>query len=303
MNNIVELVNSQVAFFNNANHEQSVRWETESQFAIQLFQANDYLANVALQNQTSAQNAIINVAAIGISLNPALKLAYLVPRKINKLQAVCLDISYMGLLHLAMETGSIRWGQAVVVYSGDKFKLTGLGNMPIHEHDPFSDRGDAVGVYCTVKTSDGDYLTECMGIDDVNKIRARSESFKKGYGPWVSDYGEMVRKTVIKRAYKYWPKVERLSNAIEYLNTQNGEGIEKEPVMPHYSHEEVKVLELESASKFFDEVNELIESMDKCENMESLKSVFKTAYLKTKGHALQKNVQAEYNNIKVKFDV
>jgi recombination protein RecT len=38
------------------------------------------------------------VAAIGITLNPASKLAYLVPRD----GMVCLDISYMGLLHRAV---------------------------------------------------------------------------------------------------------------------------------------------------------------------------------------------------------
>lgn len=300
MSNIVEFVQQQEQMFTPVITENSVDWAKESQFAIQLFQSNDYLAKIALSNPISAQNAIINVAAIGVSLNPALKHAYLVPRQ----GKVCLDISYMGLLNLAIESGSIMWGQSVIVRANDEFKLTGLSSEPIHNYNPFnSDRGDIVGAYCTVKTCTGDFLTECMSIEDIYKIRARSESFKRNSGPWVSDEGEMIKKTVVKRGQKYWPKSTRLSNAIEYLNTENGEGIEKEPVMPHYSQEEVKALELESASQFFDEVNELIESMDKCENMESLKSVFKTAYLKTKGHALQKNVQAEYNNLKVKFDV
>ena len=47
----------------------------ESQFAIQLFQSNDYLAKVAFQNQTSTQNAIINVA-VQTFAKPSSKLAY-----------------------------------------------------------------------------------------------------------------------------------------------------------------------------------------------------------------------------------
>src|SRR5690606_9527135 len=32
-------------------------------------------------------------------------------------------------------------------------------------------------------------------------------------------------KTVVKRAYKYWPKTERLDQAIHHLNTDSGEGL------------------------------------------------------------------------------
>ena len=130
---IVQFVNQQEQMFTPVIAENSVKWEKESQFAIQLFQANDFLAKTALNNPVSAQNAIVNIAAIGISLNPALKHAYLVPRK----KSVCLDISYMGLMHLAMESGSILWGQAVIVHENDDFKLTGLGSLPHHDYSPF----------------------------------------------------------------------------------------------------------------------------------------------------------------------
>lgn len=294
MSNIIEFVQDQVQLFEGANSSQSVEWGKESQFAIQLFQANDYLANTALQNPVSAQNAIINVAAIGITLNPSQKLAYLVPRRVNKKQAVCLDISYMGLLHIAMETGSIRWGQVVLVYSNDNFKLKGLGVMPEHEFNPFGDRGDLVGVYCTVKTSDGDYLTETMKIDDVYAIRARSEAYKKGHGPWTTDNDEMVRKTVIKRAYKYWPKVERLSNAIEMLNNE-GEGIETEPVMKHTSQQEKEVNAKEDHSALKEKLDDLAFKMDNSQNLEELKGAFGQAWMITKDHKdLQQQAQKIY---------
>lgn len=203
-----------------------VNWQAEANYAIQLICNNDFAAKIAQQNPVSVQNALRNASAIGISLNPASKHAYLIPRKINKQQQICLDISYMGLLHLAMSTGSILWGKAELVYESDKFEITAIDKAPDHARNPFSkDRGQIIGAYCTVKTALGDYLTECMSIDEINGIRARSESFKKGYGPWVSDYTEMCRKTVVKRASKYWPKVDRLDNAIHVLNTDSGEGI------------------------------------------------------------------------------
>ncbi|EPS8032343.1 hypothetical protein ACVHWV_004580, partial [Escherichia coli] len=95
MFDIVEFVKQQERFFCEALTEPTLTWAKESQFAIQQFQKNDFLAKTAQANLPSAQNAIINVAAIGITLNPSSKLAYLVPRG----GAVCLDISYMGLLN------------------------------------------------------------------------------------------------------------------------------------------------------------------------------------------------------------
>ena len=220
MSNLIEYISNQEGLFLPVLSDESVVWEKEKQFAIQAIQANSYLAGIAEKNQASLQNAIVNIASIGISLNPALKHAYLVPRK----GGVCLDLSYMGLLHLAQSSGVILWGQCKIVRANDTYQNAGLSKEPSHLSNTFGDRGDIVGAYCTVKTVDGDYLTEEMSIKEIFDIRARSEAFKKGNGPWKTDEGEMIRKTVVKRAYKYWPKCERLGSAIQMLN-DNGEGI------------------------------------------------------------------------------
>ena len=198
-----------------------VDFGAEANYAMQLLYANDFALKIALGNPVSVQNALRNASAIGISLNPANKHAYLVPRK----GSICLDISYMGLLHLAMSTGSIEFGQAKLVYEKDTYENVGIDKPPVHKSNTFGDRGNLVGVYCVVRTNTGAYLTEEMTIDEVNQIKGRSESGKSGKGPWVTDYFEMVRKTVIKRASKYWPKVDRLNTAIDLLNTEGEEGI------------------------------------------------------------------------------
>lgn len=204
-----------------------LNFEREAGFAVQSIQGNDYMMGVALKNRQSVVDAVTNIAAIGISLNPAKKQAYLVPRD-NK---VCLDISYIGLMDLAMATGAIRWAQAELVHANDAFSLNGMDRPPTHRFNPFSkDRGDVIGVYVVVKTSDGDYLTETMSADEVNSIRDRSSAWKawiskKKSCPWVTDWGEMTKKTCVKRAYKYWPKTEQLEKAIHHLNTDGGEGL------------------------------------------------------------------------------
>lgn len=203
-------------------------FEREAGFAIQVISNNDYAVKIASENRQSVIDAVTNIAAIGISLNPAKRQAYLVPRD----GKICLDIGYIGLLDLAIQSGSIMWGKAELVYEADRFELNGFDKQPNHVRDPFSkDRGAIVGVYVVVKTRDGDYLTDCMSIDEVYAIRDRTSAWKAWISkqrkcPWVTDEGEMIKKTVIKRAYKMWPKTDRLDDAVHFLNTHGGEGID-----------------------------------------------------------------------------
>lgn len=219
---VVSFVSDQVELFRGALSDQSITWEKEKQFAIQAFQKSEYLEKVARSNPSSAQNAIINVAAIGITLNPASKLAYLVPRD----GQVCLDVSYMGLLHLAQVSGAIQWGQCKLVHANDTYEANGLDKAPTHKYNPFGERGQVVGGYCTVKTQQGDYLTEEMSLAEIKEIEASS---KAKNGPWKNWWEEMARKTIVKRASKYWPRVERLDRAVQHLNNEGGEGLDDEP--------------------------------------------------------------------------
>lgn len=259
---LVDFVKQQEPLFIKAATDERMVWAKESQFAIQLFQNNDYLAKVAFQNQTSTQNAIINVAAIGISLNPAQKLAYLVPRK----GAICLDISYMGLMHIAQQSGAIKWCQSAIVRRNDQFRREGLDKPPLHIYNDFDteeQRGDIVGAYVTVKTDDGDYLTHTMRIDAIYSIRDRSEAWKKYKSdnskkcPWVTDEEQMILKTVVKQAAKYWPRRERLDAAIDHVNTEGEEGInfaaERQP--------ERDITPLSETTQ--KEINDLLVSLDK----------------------------------------
>lgn len=221
------LIEGQRAQFMAVSVDPNIRFEREAGFALQILGANEFLAKVGMSNPDSLKAAITNIAAIGISLNPASKLAYLVPRD----GRVCLDLSFIGLLAIATQSGSILWGQAEVVRAKDQFALRGYDQAPLHTYSPFDpDRGEVVGAYVVVKTPSGDYLTTAMPISEINDIRDRSSAWKawldkKKKCPWVTDPGEMAKKTVIKRASKLWPKSERLDTAIHHLNTDGNEGL------------------------------------------------------------------------------
>jgi len=198
-----------------------MHFEQEQSYAVQHLLANEFLFKTALNNKASLLSAMSNVASIGLSLNPAKKQAYLVPRK----GVVCLDPSYMGMCDLAIQSGSIDFVQAKSVYANDEYVNNGIDQMPTHKYQAFSDRGEMVGVYCVARTTKGAYLTTEMSKAKIDEIKGRSESAKKGHGPWMTDYEEMAKKSVVRQAFKLWPKtesLERLAMAVD-LSNQNEE--------------------------------------------------------------------------------
>lgn len=204
-------------------------FKREAEFAIQIVSATSFALNTATNNPQSVRDAVTNVGAMGLSLNPAAKLAYLVPRD----KKICLDVSYMGLLELAVASGSVLWAKADVVRQEDTFSLNGYDQPPSHAYHPFAtDRGAVVGVYVVAKLANGDCITDTMTIDEVHDIRARSSAWKayladaSKKNPWVTDAVEMTKKTIIKRAYKTWPRTDRLDSAVHHLNTDGQQGVD-----------------------------------------------------------------------------
>lgn len=203
----------------------AVNWKEESSFALQILSDNDYLARVAAGNQDSLKRAILNVAAIGLSLNPYKAEAYLIPRK----GKVCLDISYRGYIQLAASLGAIKKVDVELVHKNDDFKYMGVDAAPRHDFNPFeADRGPVIGGYVIAKLGNDELKFTFMTIEEIETIRDRSESWiaykKKGVTtPWNTDRAEMIKKTLIRRARKLWPMVDssgrmaRVDRALEEI--------------------------------------------------------------------------------------
>ena len=217
-----------------------MRFDQEQSFAIQQLTANEFLEKTARANPVSLLSAMSNVASIGLSLNPAKKQAYLVPRK----GVVCLDPSYMGLCDLATQSGSISFVQAKTVREKDTYVNNGIDEKPTHIYQAFGDRGGIVGVYCVAKTHDGNYLTSELEKPKIDAIMGRSEAAKKGGGPWITDYEEMAKKSVVRQAFKLWPKtetMERLALAVDLSNqNEDFEPLPTSPELTQFTTEEKK---------------------------------------------------------------
>ena len=222
MTNLVEniLDQSRAGFERIAQGHKLVRWAEESQFAVQALRRN--LKLQSCQRET-IQDAIINVAACGLTLNPAFGYAYLIPENIkigDDWVNVCqLRISFKGLIKAAIDSGAIQWVAADVVHKEDTFEFNGKWALPVHNMDPFAeDRGKPTGVYCVARMADGQYITETAPWSEVLKAKAAAKT-KKVWEEWEE---EMAKKFIIKRASKQWPKFDRVERTVSIMNEYEG---------------------------------------------------------------------------------
>lgn len=206
----------------------------EISFAIQLAIKNPYLKNC---EQTSVLRAIMNVAQIGLTLNPILKYAYLIPRYNGKTKQLecALEPSYIGLSKLATDSKAVRSIECQIIYEGDNCIIDMASESKIVKHEPYfllgTQKGKIKGVYSLATLLDGSRHFEGMSYQDILEIRDRSESYKAFIEKkvpsctWTTDEGEMCRKTVTKRHTKYLPKsgaTEQLDQAISLDNEIHG---------------------------------------------------------------------------------
>lgn len=209
------------AFERIATRNNMVTWAEESQFAIQAIMKNPMLQKCTRE---TLQDAVINVAAVGLTLNPADGYAYLVPEynKTVKRTECQLRVSFRGLLKVATDTGAIAWVKAEVVKENDTFEYRGVNQMPMHHMDPFRpDRGETIGVYCVARTNSGDFLVDTISRAEIDLIRKCA----KTDNVWRQWFDEMAKKSVIKRAAKQWPKTQKssvLHKTIEVINDTEG---------------------------------------------------------------------------------
>lgn len=206
--------------------------DKEISFALQAIAASTQLQKCSV---LSLQSAVINSAMLGITLNPAAKEGYLVPRwnsQAKTTEATFMP-SYVGLAKLLIDAGGVTSISANVVYEGDIFDLDLADNQRPITHRPQlvkSKRGEIIGAYALATLPDGTRQPEWMDIEELNAIRDNSDSYKsektRQYSPWHTSTSEMYRKTVVRRLYKYAPRgagkgQERLDKAIELSDSDS----------------------------------------------------------------------------------
>jgi recombination protein RecT len=159
---------------------------------------------------------------LGLDPDSPLGQCYMVPFRNNKnggKYEAQFIIGYRGLIDLARRSGNIVSIRSRVVYERDTFEVSYGLNESI-KHIPFegSDAGELRAVYAVAELRDGGIQYELMWRHEVDAIKKRSKASQ--YGPWVSDYPEMARKTVVRRLSKYLPMSVDLAKAFDHEDAQ-----------------------------------------------------------------------------------
>lgn len=156
---------------------------------------------------------VMTCAQLGLEPDQFLGQAYLVPFRNKGTMECTLIPGYRGYIALARRSGEVQSVSSQVVYEKDSFDLV-YGIEDRLEHRPYinGDRGKAIGAYCAFKYKDGGYSFDFMSTEDIEKVRKRSKASEDG--PWITDWDEMAKKTVIKRHSKLAPMSVEFQHAV-----------------------------------------------------------------------------------------
>ena len=102
--------------------------------------------------------------------------------------------------------------EAHVVHENDKFSYS-YGLHPDLTHEPaMKGKGKPIAYYAVWRNGEN-YGFEVMSYEDV---LSHGKKYSKTYnnGPWQTNFDEMAKKTVIKKALKYAPLKSDLARAV-----------------------------------------------------------------------------------------
>ena len=120
-----------------------------------------------------------------------------------------------GVLKKIRQSGDVAKVSAQVVHELDEFVWSlGFDEDVTHNPPPLDKpRGKVIGAYATAVLKDGSRLLEVMSLEEINQVRNVSRA--KGNGPWVQWFGEMARKTVMRRLSKRLPMSTDIEDFVE----------------------------------------------------------------------------------------
>ncbi|MBC7077214.1 MAG: recombinase RecT [Synergistales bacterium] len=157
----------------------------------------------------SIVEAVIEAVAMGLDPSGLTGQGTLIPRKMKGggMRATFVP-DYRALLRLALSHPRVSHIEARVVREGDEFGLSyGDPEGRVIYHRPrIGAQGEPLGAYAVVWFRDSFRpLVEWMTKEEIEANAERGGSYGNENSPWETDWGEMARKTVIKRLLKYLP--------------------------------------------------------------------------------------------------
>ncbi len=179
---------------------------TPERFTRMVLSAISANPGLAVCEQKSFLGAMMQAAQLGLEPNTPLGQAYIIPYKEKGVPKAQFQIGYKGLIDLVYRSGQVSIIDAQVVYENDEFEYE-LGLDPKLKHKPaLTNRGKPILYYAMFRTKDGGFGFQVMSYEDcLAHAKKYSKAYSGGFSPWTSNFDEMAKKTVLKKALKYAP--------------------------------------------------------------------------------------------------
>lgn len=187
--------------------------------------------NYQLKDATpeSVYASLMKAAALNLTVDPNLGLAYLVPYKNNsqRVTEAQLQIGYKGLVQLSLRSGQIKSINTGVIYKSEFLGFNKItGEFKIDDSIiPDEENDEVAGYFACITLINGGEMKQFMPI---SKIIAHASKYSKSYqndqklspnekwkaSPWTTDFDAMAEKTVLKNVLKFVPMSLDMQEAI-----------------------------------------------------------------------------------------
>jgi recombination protein RecT len=268
------------------------RASTFASSVIQITQSNSMLKNA---EPNSILGAAITSATLNLPLNNNLGYAYIIPFNERQpdntyLVKAQFQIGYKGFIQLAQRSGTFKTVNVTDVRLGEIEsidRLSGEHTFNWIQNEKERESKSVIGYVGYFSLTNGFEKTIFMSMEDLNKHGKKfSQTFKKGFGLWQTDFDSMAKKTVLKLLLsKYAPLSIDMQSAVnvDQASFNNVEDIED---ITHIDNkvEEKPNLELERFMDFIKAIKskeELDEAMrDENAEIEPYKAMIKLQEIK-----------------------
>lgn len=197
----------------------SLTFTLESRHLESAMAKDEKLANSTVE---SLERVLLDAASWGLSLSPTQRLLYPLTywnKKLGKYEAQATP-SYMGLIQAVTRSGNVRSVSTGIVREGDYFRQwTDDGGKHIqHEVSTKHSEVDKVThVYCLAKMRDGSLDVEVMEWADIEACKNQAAKQNGGSVPpvWSGPFRhEQFKKCAVRRAWKRWPRDDKLAEVM-----------------------------------------------------------------------------------------
>lgn len=182
----------------------------------------------------SVLGAFMASAALGLEPNTVQQQAFLIPYKrranVNgkwiDVYECQFQVGYRGFITLAHRSPAIRSIQAEAIHEHDTFEHLVGTNAFLKYQKALKERGDLIGAFSYVRLDGGDEMAVVLPLDEILKIRSKSETYNAlvrridsaenqkerekaerslEETPWVMWFDDMAAKSAIKKHAKQLP--------------------------------------------------------------------------------------------------